>query len=465
MLKLNNTYLGYTDNFSPMKKARVEDTLDKLQNYNGESLEQEQEFITLARKEFVLLCLQLGYNPVTKDDVVRYSRKLNDYTKPKTEYHLERWEEHEKYTSTWTITKTEYDYACYLCDNDFTNNEKTIAFIKAENERKQEEEQEQIKAEQQIKEQAEQKQQEQEQFELWLNEQAEAYNNQEKLALQKEIFLAETGQYGGNSIKLLVLIDNFDDPQCKAKLKDWLSYYNTASLKTFFCITGINLGKTDKEIQARLDNISSKDFTGMIQFKARKKRGEIEQKELEAFYIYIFDSVKNGYEFQEVLAEPYTKYGLDMFIQKSNNTLRISEARTGLLIARGNTKTEMFDELKRNINRTGIDKLNEQMEQFIIKNGISPKYQEQAIAQVVTQGLNTKRSVDMHIRTIEEDYEYRMRNIMERFKKDYPEELEDLTGDELYEKIWESYSAQFGRTVMKDMYLYSGEELFQDEEQ
>lgn len=71
----------------------------------------------------------------------------------------------------------------------------------------------------------------------------------------------------------------------------------------------------------------------------------------------------------------------------------------------------------------------------------------------------------MHIRTIEEDYEYRMRNIMEKFKKDYPEELEDLTGDELYEKIWVSYPAQFGRTVMEDIYDFSGEELFQDEEQ
>lgn len=379
MLKLNNTYLGYTDNFSPLKKTRVENTLDTLQNYNGESLSQDQEIITLARKEFILLCLQLGYTTVIKEDVVKYSRKLNDYTKPKTEYHLERWEEHEKYTSTWTITKTEYDYACYLRDNNFTNNEKTMAFIEAENERKQAEEQTRIKAEQQIKEQAEQKQQEQEQFEIWLNEQAEAYNDHEKLALQKEIFLAETGQYGGNSIKLLVLIDNFDDPQCKAKLKDWLSYFNTASLKTFFHITGINLGKTDKEIQARLDNISSKDFTGMIQFKARKKAEQKEQN-LETFYIYTFDSVKNGYEFQEVLAEPFSKYGLDMFIQNKNGTYTLSESRTGLAMSRGNTKTEMFNELKKVIDRMGIDKVNEQIEQFIAKNGLSPKYQEQAIA-------------------------------------------------------------------------------------
>ena len=378
MLKLNNTYLGYTDNFSPMKKARVEDTLDKLQNYNGESLEQEQEFITLARKEFVLLCLQLGYNPVTKDDVVRYSRKLNDYTKPKTEYHLERWEEHEKYTSTWTITKTEYDFANYLLENNLVDENDILSFIEAEQIKNQAEEQARMEVEQKAREQAEQKKQEKEQFENWLSEQTKNYKDEEKLSLLKEIFLAETGGFGGGSTRLLVLIDNFDNPRCKAKIKEWLGYYNTASLKTFFHITGINLGKTDKEIQARLDNISSKDFTGMVQFKARKKRGEVEQKELESFYTYVWNG--DGYEFQEVLAEPYTKYGLDMFIQKSNNTLRISEARTGLLIARGNTKMEMFNELKKNIDRIGIDKLNEQIEQFIVKNGISPKYQEQAIA-------------------------------------------------------------------------------------
>lgn len=379
MLKLKETYLGFTDQFPAMKKAKVENTLDKLTRYNGLSLEQEKDVITLARKEFILLCLQLGYKPVVEKGVTRWSKRLQDYTKPKIEYNLKKWMEQEHYTSTWTITKTEYDFACYLIEKGFTDSTKVLSFMEVEQAKKQAEEYARIEAERQAKEQKEKKKQEQEQFKNWLNEQAEAYNDHEKLALQKEIFLAEIGSFGGNSIKLLVLIDNFDDPQCKAKLKDWLSYYNTASLKTFFHITGINLGKTDKEIQVRLDNISSKDFTGMIQFKARKKAEQKEQN-LETFYIYTFDSVKNGYEFQEVLAEPFSKYGLDMFIQKSNNTLRMSESRTGLLIARGSTKTEMFDELKKNIDRIGIDNLNEQIEQHIKNHGISPKYQEQAIA-------------------------------------------------------------------------------------
>lgn len=378
MLKLKETYLGFTDQFPAMKKAKVENTLDKLTRYNGSSLEQEKDVITLARKEFILLCLQLGYKPIVEKDVTRWSKRLQDYTKPKIEYHLERWEEQEKYTSTWTITKTEYDFACYLIEQGFTDSTKVLSFMEIEQAKKQAEEYARIEAERQAKEQKEKKKQEQEQFKNWLEEQAKNYQDQEKLSLLKEIFMAETGCFGGGSTRLLVLIDNFDNPKCKAELREWLGYYNTASLKTFFHITGINLGKTDKEIQARLDNLSSKDFTGMIKFKARKKRGEVEGKELETFYVYAWNG--DGYDFQEVLAEPFSKYGFDMFVQKVGGVWKISESKTGLLVAKGSTKTEMFDELRRNIDRMGIDKLNEQIEQFIAKNGLSPKYQEQAIA-------------------------------------------------------------------------------------
>lgn len=46
----------------------------------------------------------------------------------------------------------------------------------------------------------------------------------------------------------------------------------------------------------------------------------------------------------------------------------------------------------------------------------------------------------MHIRTIEEDYEYRMKNIVRKFVKDF--ELEKLNSDELQEKLWNDYSKE-----------------------
>ena len=66
----------------------------------------------------------------------------------------------------------------------------------------------------------------------------------------------------------------------------------------------------------------------------------------------------------------------------------------------------------------------------------------------------------MHIHTIEEDYEYRMKNIMEDFLDEH-EELKELDVDELQDKLWETeYAKEFGRAVMEDMMQFAGDELF-----
>ena len=65
----------------------------------------------------------------------------------------------------------------------------------------------------------------------------------------------------------------------------------------------------------------------------------------------------------------------------------------------------------------------------------------------------------MHIPTIEEDYEYRMKNIMQKFVKDY--ELEGLSAEELQDKIWSEYAEEFALAVLQDMNDFSGDELFE----
>ena len=65
----------------------------------------------------------------------------------------------------------------------------------------------------------------------------------------------------------------------------------------------------------------------------------------------------------------------------------------------------------------------------------------------------------MHIHTIEEDYEYRMKNIMEKFVNDY--ELNNLTAEELQDKIWNEYSKEFAHAILEDMNNFSGDELFE----
>lgn len=67
----------------------------------------------------------------------------------------------------------------------------------------------------------------------------------------------------------------------------------------------------------------------------------------------------------------------------------------------------------------------------------------------------------MHIHTVEENYEYRMKRIMDYFLDDYPE-LRKLDVDELQDKLWEpEYAREFGRAVIEDMMSFSGDELFE----
>lgn len=67
--------------------------------------------------------------------------------------------------------------------------------------------------------------------------------------------------------------------------------------------------------------------------------------------------------------------------------------------------------------------------------------------------------MNMHIHTIEEDYEYRMENIMQKFVKDY--EIEKLSPEELQDKIWTEYAEEFAHAVLQDMVDFSGNELFE----
>lgn len=67
--------------------------------------------------------------------------------------------------------------------------------------------------------------------------------------------------------------------------------------------------------------------------------------------------------------------------------------------------------------------------------------------------------MNMHIHTIEENYDYRMENIMKKFIKDY--KLCGLNPEELQNKIWSEYAEEFAHAVLQDMTDFSGDELFE----
>ena len=133
------------------------------------------------------------------------------------------------------------------------------------------------------------------------------------------------------------------------------------------CVTGVKLPQTDKATKALLEKITPADYKGIKDFKPRKKA---EPTQLEAFYIFASGS------FEEVMAEPFSKYGLEMFIAKRKDQYRISEARSGALIAAGKSKQEAIDDLRQFVNKRTIEAIKSETQKLIEKYGISPRYRE-----------------------------------------------------------------------------------------
>ena len=59
----------------------------------------------------------------------------------------------------------------------------------------------------------------------------------------------------------------------------------------------------------------------------------------------------------------------------------------------------------------------------------------------------------MHIHTMDENYDYRMRRLVEKFVQDY--EIEEREPTALEDIIWKEYAEEFGRMVLEDMIEYA----------
>jgi hypothetical protein len=354
-MDLTNTYLGFTDNMKPMQKARAEKLLDSKKRYNG---------TVLTNKQFVVNQIIEGSIPEFKDDITHWSRKINDYTKPKIEYYLKT-----KHNSYWTIEKTLYNFAIYLIAKEFTYEARVEDFIKEEQERK-ETEQQRLEQEKLDREQEKENEKQRKiKYNNWVNEQAENYNNSEQLNLLREIRLAELGEFSQHSVKLLVLIDNIDDYFCKEALKGWLHSGNKTSKKVFYHITGIKLPATNKGTYELLDNITSSNYKGIVPYKKRQKH----EKNFQAFYRMMIQPVPH---FEDIQAEVFNKYGLEMFITYFEGKCTISEATSGMKMVEGVTKKMAMERLEYNIDKIGIEKVKEHIQEAIKRYGVSPKYKE-----------------------------------------------------------------------------------------
>lgn len=125
-MSLTNTYLGFTENLKPMQKARKEKTMDKLVRY-------ENRIIT--EKEFILTLLQKGFNPAIERNFSYYSHRLNNMTKPKTDYRLTDGKNY------YSVSKTSYDFAIHIIENDFLDENRLNLVIMNEKQEKEVKEQ------------------------------------------------------------------------------------------------------------------------------------------------------------------------------------------------------------------------------------------------------------------------------------------------------------------------------------
>ncbi len=361
-MNLTDTYLGFTDNMKPMQKARAEKILDDRKRYNS---------TILTNKQFVVNQILQGSVPDYKDDITHWSKKINDYTQPKTEYYL-----YTKDDTRWRIEKTLYNFAIYLITKELINEATIEAFVKYEQEQK-ETEQQRLEQEKLAREKVKKDQEEKMiEFHSWINEQIKQYSNNSKMILMQNIWEDEIGNFNGDMIKLLIYIDNIDNSLygnlCRECLIGWLHSGNKISKKVFYHVTGIKLPATNKGTNKILNNITTSQYKSIIPYKKRQKH----EKDIQTFYKYIRQPYPH---FEECQAEVFNKYGLEMFIVSEDEICIISEAKSGLAIAKGITKKMAFNELKKLFNKYGLEGFNEQIEKAIELYGLSPRYKEEVV--------------------------------------------------------------------------------------
>lgn len=360
MIRTENFYFGFTDGIKEPRKTKVENLLNKLVTYNGKVYNVTDFFCTKLLEGYYL----------EKVENYTYYKRNGELSKPKTLYKFVN----NNGQSYMEMKKTEYDFVEYLINNGLDTEqamEKAIADHKAymEEQKRLQEENERAALER-----AEQERKEIERIKAMLAEDTEHLPEAE-IKIVDDIFMDIYGTENKWNYNLLALIHHYDIPYCKNQIKERLHNGNKASIKIFECVTGLKLPKGYKERMSYLENITNADFKEPVEYRPRKKA---EQKEKNIQEVYIAYRNKDCYEWRKVLAECFTKYGIDFFILKDYDEWKISVKRTGMLIAYGKSRSKAMENLKMNVTKT-------ENIQEIIKNattaiertaGINPLYKE-----------------------------------------------------------------------------------------
>ena len=361
--------LGYVNNLTGVAAARVSKTLNKLVRFEGK---------VFSRIEYIILLVLRGFLPVVTKNYSYYSVKTGEKTKPKTLYTMEHNNESGKSITVLEVTKTEFDFANWLIDNNIVTIEAAEEMEQKEQQRIKNLEDEKIKAEEEKRDKLNKAREEEQNFNLWLQS---AVNNliaisDYRIDIVKNIFLDVVGTCSGFALETIVLVDNiFIDNKCKKELINRLNYHNIASKKAFYHLTGIKLPKTDRETKELLLNLAEEDIKNPIEYKmnAGTNQGKNEG-EFNIYYIKMatgeYEEVK-GYKLEN-------KYNLELFYHELDGKYKITHMPTGISVINGiDRKEDIINNLEEVIKSNGIDKLKEIFNDAISQYGTVPNYHQQ----------------------------------------------------------------------------------------
>ncbi|MFG6393126.1 MAG: hypothetical protein K1W24_02885 [Lachnospiraceae bacterium] len=201
-----------------------------------------------------------------------------------------------------------------------------------------------------------------------------AQQEAEEKRLADSIFIFMYGTECKN-YSLIALVHNFDNQYCKEEIISRLRNDNKASIKLFECLTGLGLPKSYRKRVEYIGNITMENFKGMTGYQPYKKKGT---KEVHKEEFYIAEGRGRAERWTKVIAEPFRKYGLDMFIFYSNGYWNISLAESVVYVATGRTKKECMANLKKYRDIHGkedfLQKIKRKTSLVINSIGANPRY-------------------------------------------------------------------------------------------
>lgn len=324
-------FLGFTDGIKEPQKTKIEHELKKFCRYNG-----------MVYNAVTFLCMKLleGCRP-EKEENEQHCKRNGELSKPKILYRYTD-PDQEAY---FELNKTQYNFVCYLIENGLDTEKAMLAYDNAEEARRQTELEEKARQEAEERKQAE----ERERIHRMIEEEAQCIPPEEKEIVDR-IFVDLYGEEQPWNYSLVALIHNLDDPYCKEEIILRLHNQNKASTKIFECITGLKLPTSYHERKHYIEGLTVADFKGMIQYKPQKKRKE---KEVQKEEFYVSERTPEGQKWTKVIGEPFTKYGVDMFISYGDGKVSIFCAEAGMKVCDGKTKTECMEKLKKVVDDRG----------------------------------------------------------------------------------------------------------------